>query len=148
MTPKLTVLATRRIDVVDRRLGRRGRSARRRRVWMSWSCGEGPAQRRVVGIMGQDPQLDLRVIGRQELPARAARDERLADLAALLGADRDVLEVRVARAEPAGRRDALVERGVDPAVVGMHQLGQGVEISALELGELAMLQEQGRAADA
>ncbi len=100
---------------------------------------EGPAQGRIVGIMGQDPQLDLRIIGRQEQPARPARDERLADLAAFLGADRDILQVGVARAQPAGRRDALVERGVDPAVLGMHELGQRVEVRALELGELTML---------
>ena len=101
--------------------------------------GKGPAQGRIVGIMGQNPQLDLRVVGRQERPARAARDERLADLAPVLGPDRDVLEVGVARAEPAGRRHALVERGVDPAVRGMHEPGQRVEIGALELGKLAML---------
>ena len=41
-----------------------------------------------------------------------------ADAAALLGADRDVLEVGLGRGEPAGRRDQLVERRVDPAVVG------------------------------
>ena len=98
--------------------------------------------------MGEDPQLDLRVVGRQEPPARPARDERLADLAAFLGAHRDVLEVRVARAEPAGRGDALVERGVDPAVLGMHQRRQRVEVGALELGELAMLEQQGREAGA
>ena len=39
----------------------------------------------------------------------------------------------IARAEPAGRGDALVERGVDPAVLGMHQRRQRVEVGALEL---------------
>ena len=104
---------------------------------------EGPAQGRIVGIMREDPQLDLRIIGRQELPAGLARDERLADLAAVLGAHRDILQVGVARAQPPGRGDALVERGVNPAVVGMHEPGQRVQVRALELRELAMLQEQG-----
>ena len=35
--------------------------------------GERPAQGRVVGVVGQDPQLDLRVIGRQKQPAGLAR---------------------------------------------------------------------------
>ena len=89
--------------------------------------------------MSEDPQLDLRVVGRQEQPAGLARDERLADLAAVLGADRNILEVGVARAQPAGRRDALIERRVNAAVLGMHQLGECVQVGALELRELAML---------
>ena len=93
--------------------------------------------------MGEDPQLDLRIIGRQEQPAGPARDERLADLAAVLGAHRDILQVGVARAQPAGRGDALVERGVNAAVLGMHEPGERIEVGALELRELAMLQQQG-----
>ena len=142
MTPKLTVLATRRMRLVDRRLVN-AEDPRGHRLVDVAVLREGPAQRRIVGVMGEDPQLDLRVVGRQEPPARPARDERLADLAAVLGADRDVLQVGVARAQPAGRRDALVERGVDPAVLGMHKLGQRVQVGALELRELAMLQQQG-----
>ena len=45
-----------------------------------------------------------------------ADGEGLADAAARLGADRDVLQVRVGRAEPAGGRDGLGVRGVDAAV--------------------------------
>ena len=147
MTPKLTVLATRRIDSSTLDSGTpkiRAATA----LWMSWSACEGPDQRRVAREVGQDAQLDLRVVGRQEPPAGSPGHERLADLPAVLGADRNVLEVGVAGAEPARRRHALVERGVDPAVVGVDQAGQGVEIRALELGELAVLQEQARAAGA
>ena len=92
-------------------------------------------------VVGQDAQLDLRIIGRQERPAREAGDERLADLAAVLGAHGDVLQVRVGGAEPARRRDDLVERGVDAAVL-VGQGRQGVEVGALELLQLAMLDDQ------
>ena len=110
---------------------------------MSRSLLEGPAKRRIGRVMSQDAQLDLRVVGRRAaaIPGRSG-DERLADLAALLGAHRDVLEIGVARAEPAGRRDALIERRVDSPVVGMHELGQSVQVRALELRELAMLDQE------
>ena len=75
------------------------------------SCG-------VLGEVRHDPHLDLAVVGgHQALEARADH-EPLADPAALLGADRDVLQVGVGRGEPPGGRDQLVERGVDPAVGG------------------------------
>ena len=44
-----------------------------------------------------------------------ARDEGAADFAALRGADRDVLQIRVLRIEPAGGGGELVEGGVDAA---------------------------------
>ena len=72
----------------------------------------------VLGQVGHDPHLDLAVVGRQQRGVALADDERLADPAALLGADRDVLQVGVGAGEPAGRRDQLVERGVDAAVGG------------------------------
>ena len=55
---------------------------------------EGTHQARVLGQVGHDPQLDLRIVGRQQLEALRG-DERAADAAAILGADRDVLQVRV-----------------------------------------------------
>ena len=72
------------------------------------------AQLRLAGDVREDPQLDLRVVGRQQLRALLG-DERRADLAAELGADRDRLEVRARRREPAGRGDGLVDRRVQPA---------------------------------
>ena len=64
MTPKLTVLATRRIDssTADSSTLEDPRGHGPVDVAV---LGEGPAQGRVVGIMGEDPQLDLRVVGRQ-----------------------------------------------------------------------------------
>ena len=45
--------------------------------------GERRPQRLVAAEVGEQPQLDLRVVGGDQLPA-VARDERLADLLALL----------------------------------------------------------------
>jgi hypothetical protein len=48
----------------------------------------------VAGQVGHDPQLDLRVVAGHDLAPRR-RDEGGADAAAILGADRDVLQVRI-----------------------------------------------------
>ena len=74
------------------------------------------AQLRLARDVREDPQLDLRVVGREQ-PVALLGDERRADLAAELGADRDRLQVRVGGREPAGRGDRLVERRVQPPVV-------------------------------
>ena len=47
-----------------------------------------------AGDLGKKPQLDLRIIRRDELHPRR-RDEGAADLAAVLGADRNVLQIRL-----------------------------------------------------
>ena len=62
------------------------------------ALAEGLLQRLDLGHMGGEAQLDLRVIDRQQLVARLG-DEGAADLAALLGADRDVLQVRIGGAD-------------------------------------------------
>ncbi len=110
---------------------------------MSRSSAKARHELRVFGKMRQDTQLDLGIIGHQQRPAGEARNERLADLLAVLGADRDVLEVRIARAEPARRRDDLVERGMNTAVV-VDERGKRVEIGILELLKLAVLHDQTR----
>ncbi len=61
------------------------------------------------------------------------RDEGAPDLASELGPDGDVLQVRIAAAQPAGSRHRLVEAGVDAAGVGIHELGQGVDVGAFQL---------------
>ena len=67
--------------------------------------------------------------------------ERSADSLSPLRADRDVLQVRVRRRQPAGRRHRLVERRVY-ARVGRAQQWQGIYIGALQLGELAPLEDE------
>ncbi len=112
MTPKFTALA---------RL--RSRESTSSGVDPEDARGRGPVdvlalperldQTRVAGEVREQPQLDLAVVGRQEAPA-LLRDEGTSDLAALFRADRDVLEVGIARGQPTGGRARLVERRVDP----------------------------------
>ena len=83
--------------------------------------GERLLQRGVAGQVGHDPQLDLAVVGGEQRLVAAADHEALPDPAALLGADRDVLQVRVGGREPPGGRDHLVVGGVDPAVLVSHR---------------------------
>ena len=56
--------------------------------------GKGLFQGADIGHMGEDAQLDLAVVERQQLVA-GLRHEGLADAAAFLGADGDVLQVRI-----------------------------------------------------
>ncbi len=89
----------------------------------------GPERLDQEGVLGQvrhDPHLDLAVVGGHQRLVPGPDDERLPDPAALLGAHRDVLQVRVGRGQPPGRRDQLVERGVD-APVGGHRLEQPLD---------------------
>ena len=110
-------------------------------VWMSSSRSKAAHIDGVLRIVGQDAQLDLRVVGGEQLPAGLAGDERGADFAAFVGADRDVLQVRVAGAEPAGGGDDLVERRVNAARLGVDHRRQGVDVGALELRVLAVLDD-------
>ena len=57
--------------------------------------GEGGAQPLDPGHMGDEPKLDLGIVGRDQLEALSGH-EGVADLAAFLGADGDVLKVGVA----------------------------------------------------
>ena len=57
------------------------------------AAGERVDQARVLGEVGEDPQLDLRVVGGEQ-PAAVVGDERPPHLAPVGGAHRDVLQVR------------------------------------------------------
>ncbi len=104
--------------------------------------GEGLAECGIAREMGEDSQLDLRIVGGEQRPTGRPCDERLANLPTVLGAHRDVLQVRVARAESSRGRHPLVERRVDPAVLGVNQGRQRIQVGALELGKLAMLDQE------
>jgi len=86
----------------------------------------------VARDVGEDAQLDLAVVRGDERQVLATGHERAPDPPPERGADGDVLEVRVGRGEPAGRRDGLVERGMEAAVRG-HQGRQGVDIRRPQL---------------
>ena len=86
-----------------------------------------------------DAQLDLRVIGRHD-PVARRRDERLADAAALGGADRDVLQVRVGRRQTPGDSDRLAIGGVH-APVGIGTRRQLVAVRRLQLRQPPVLEQ-------
>src|SRR5690606_13691371 len=67
-----------------------------------------------------------------------------ADAAAVLGADGDVLQVRVVRAQPSGGGAGLVVAGVQAAGVGVHHLRQLVGVGVAQLGQAAVLEDQAR----
>ena len=76
-------------------------------------------------------QLDLVVVGDQQRVA-GRRHEGLAELAALVAANRDVVEIRLIAAETPGAGDGLVESRVDPAV-GSNLGHQAGSVGAAEL---------------
>jgi hypothetical protein len=83
--------------------------------------------------------LDLAVVRGEQGLVPGPDHERAPDTAALLGPDRDVLQVRIGGGQPAGGRDHLVERGVDPAVLAGHR-DQRVD-DALQLGHVPVTQQ-------
>ena len=83
---------------------------------------EGGDQGRVLAEVGQDAQLDLRVVGREQ-HAVALGDEGAPHHAPDVGADRDVLQIGVARRQPAGGGDRLVVRRVHAPGLRVDQQG-------------------------
>ena len=75
---------------------------------------------RILGEMREDAQLDLRVIGGEQRPARIG-DEGGANFAAELAAHGDVLQIGVGRTEAAGGRDGLAQACVQAAGGGLDQ---------------------------
>ena len=100
------------------------------------------AQLRLAGDVGEDAQLDLRVVGREQLRALLG-DERRPDLAPETGADRDRLQVRAGGREAAGRGDRLVDRRVQAPGRLVDQRRQRPEIGVQQLRELAPLLDHG-----
>ena len=85
--------------------------------------------------MGEQTQFDLRVVGADQNVARLG-DEGVADAAAFLGQDRDVLQVRIVRRQPPGGGDRLREAGMHAAGVGIDLLDQRVGIGGFQLLQL------------
>ncbi len=93
-----------------------------------------------IGHVGQDTKLDLRIVGRQKKKTGSGK-KSLADLAAFLGTDRDVLQVRLGRAEAAGRGRGQHVAGVDAAGRGADLLDQRVGVGAGELLQLPPVED-------
>jgi len=86
-----------------------------------------------AGDVGQDAQLDLRVVGREQGHVGRAGDEGPADAPAELRTNWDVLKVRVGRRKPAGGSDRLVEGRVEPTVAVGDKERQSLDVSRPEL---------------
>jgi hypothetical protein len=94
----------------------------------------------VLGEVRHDAHLDLRVVGSEQGVEALPRNERGPHLPTDFGLDRDVLQVRVVRGQPAGRRTGLLVVGVH-ATVGAEAFLQGLDDLA-DLGGIPMLQQQ------
>src|SRR5262249_43992678 len=94
----------------------------------------------VLREMREEPELDLGIVGGEELPVVGSRKEREPDLLPGFRADRDVLQVRVAGREPAGRGDGLIERGMDPAGLA-HVMGKRQDVGWDQLAHGAVLED-------
>ena len=70
--------------------------------------------------------------------------ERPANLAAERGADRDVLQIRIAAAQASRSGHRLVEDRVHAPSHRMDQRGQGVDVGALQLRQAAPVEDQAR----
>ena len=104
-------------------------------------AGKGITKDPVFRQVGKDPELDLRIVRRQQ-QAPLFRNEGVSNLAPLLAPDRDVLKVRIGRGEPAGVGHRLVVGGVDPAGSPLHELRQGIGIGRFQLVEAPVLEDQ------
>ena len=93
----------------------------------------------VLRQVRHDAHLDLAVVGGHQRFVPGPEDEGVADAATGVGTNRDVLQVRLGRGQPAGRGDGLIERGVDAAVVG-NRFQQTVD-GDLEPGRVAVLEQ-------
>ena len=85
----------------------------------------------VAADVGEQAQLDLAVV-RVDQHAAARGDEHFPYLRAELGADRDVLQIRLGGGEPPRRRDGHLKARVD-APVRADDLAEPVGIGGFEL---------------
>ena len=106
-----------------------------------FAAAEGVNQRVFFSKVRQHTKLDLRVVRRDEHEP-GIRDERAPDFSPEVGADRNVLQVPVAAAQPAGRGHGLVERRMHARCSRVHELRQGVDVRALQFHQRAPLEDQ------
>ena len=100
----------------------------------------GARQQRIAAEVSQQTQLDLRIIRREQLSAGRGRESG-ANLAAQLGADGNVLQIRIDGGEPPGGRGRGLEGGMH-ARLGIGQQRKRVDIRGFELREVAEFEDQ------
>ena len=94
----------------------------------------------VTGYMRENPQLNLRVVGRNQRSSRMRRPKPASDVAAHRGTNRNVLQIRVRAGKPAGSRNRLVERSMDLPRLGVNQPRKGFHVGREEFLQLPVLQ--------
>ena len=100
-----------------------------------FACREGLFQLGHVGHVRGETQFDLAVVGGEDHVALIGH-KGMADLAADLGADRDVLQVGLGRGEPPGLRADQAVACVDPPRGGIDRLLQCFGIGTAQLRQL------------
>src|SRR5690606_8845321 len=98
-------------------------------------------QYRVLGEVSQNPQLNLTIVGADQLESLGS-DERCADTAPAFGANRNVLEVRIRGRNTTGRRHLLAPARVQTPALLIDEPRQGIDVRTLEFGELPNFQDQ------
>ena len=94
----------------------------------------------VLGDVGQNPQLNLRIVRGQKDTVLQGWYKSLANEAALFQADWDILQIGVCRRKTAGLGQILDIAGMDFAI--LHDgLLQSDDIGGLELGDLTVFQD-------
>ena len=101
---------------------------------------KGFLQRLDAGDLGKKPQLDLRIVGGHKLHARRG-DEGAADLAAVLGTHRNVLQIGIGRRQPAGRCRSERVVGVHPMGGQIDEAGQRVRVGRFQLRHLPPVED-------
>src|SRR3954449_8684533 len=100
-------------------------------------------QQIILGKMGEQPQLDLRIISRQQNMS-GFRSESCTNLAPQFGANGYVLQVRIGRRQPSRRGSGLSERSMETPARPAQQLRQRVNVSGFQLCELPVIQHHSR----
>src|SRR5690606_15339518 len=107
------------------------------------ALAEGIDEALVARVVREDAELDLRIVGRNELGALRG-NERLADPDAFGAADRNVLDIRVRAGETPRRGTRLDEGRMDAARRGVDERRKCVDVGALQLREMTMREDPGR----
>ena len=142
MIPKFTALARARCSSVTASGAMPATSAAVRR-WMSAPVRKASHEALVARVVGEDAELDLRVV-RREQPVALGGHEGLADAHAALAADRDVLHVRDATTRAARWPRRSGGRSDGCARARVHEGRQRVDVGAAQLREPALREHVGR----
>ena len=95
------------------------------------------------GVLAQvcdDAQLDLAVVGGKQCVCLTARHEGATDFAALRGAHRYVLQVRVVGTQSSSGRNCLIIGSMYQSVLRIDQRWKRVKVSRFQFGERPVVQ--------